>query len=161
RSARTAPGGRSGRAGSPGRGAAAGRGRVPAACAGPRRRPSRPAPAAPAGRWTIRRSRATLPSLRATSAALQFIRVGNGGPKKSGLALPLGAVASGVRGGEAKWRPPSVFPRAQPPLERNLSGTGKPSIRRWSKVYTTSQNRGEFARNVAADPSRETFVARP
>jgi hypothetical protein len=42
---------------------------------GPSRRPSRSAPAAPAGQRSIRRSLATLPSLRATSAAPQFIPV--------------------------------------------------------------------------------------
>src|SRR5262249_25647823 len=63
----------------------------------PQRRPSRPAPAAPAGRRSIRRSRATLPSLRATSAALHLIRVGSGGPKKSAAAPSRGAVAAGVR----------------------------------------------------------------
>src|SRR5262249_2112677 len=47
----------------------------------------------------MRRSRATLPSLRATSAALQFIRTGGGVPEKSAPALSLGAVAAGGRDG--------------------------------------------------------------
>src|SRR5215475_4930590 len=58
-------------------------------------------PETPAGPWSFRRSRATLPSLRTTSAALRFLRVEAVFHKKSGLALSLGAVAAGVRDGEA------------------------------------------------------------
>src|SRR5262249_8650183 len=71
-----------------------------AAAAGPRRRPSRPAPGTPARPWSMRRSRATLPSPRTTSAALQFSRVGGGVPQKIRFgAIPRGGCRPGERGG--------------------------------------------------------------
>src|SRR5262249_52381488 len=87
------------------------------AAAGPGRRPSRPAPAAPAKRWWIRRARATLPSLRTTIAAIQFMRVGGGVPKKSAPALSLGAGAAGVRKGresDSRPRPPPTWRPGEP-----------------------------------------------
>ena len=50
-----------------------------------------PLQTAPAGRRSIRRSPATLPSLRPTSAAPQFIRTGGGGPEKNPWRSRTGA----------------------------------------------------------------------
>src|SRR5262249_6137865 len=59
---------------------------------------------------------------RATSAALQVIRVGGGVRKKSGWALSLGTVAAGVIGGEARLVNGHLFVR--PPTRWRRTGDG-------------------------------------
>ena len=103
------------------------------ASSGPRRRRLQPAPTAPVGPRSIRRSPSVLPSLGPTSAALPFIRTGRGSPeKKPRRRYPSGRVAAGVSNERQRAaRPqPSRLTTDQHPLHPETHPTKE--IPRWT-----------------------------